>query len=297
VTAYLFTEKPVTLIDTGSNNPETESALSAAFDEADLSLSDLHRVILTHAHIDHYGCAFWLQEKSGCEVLIHKDDAMYLDPEWDWRTTVRDLFVANGVPRDVLDQYGQRRWDRPPSPKIKELSGGETIPAGDASLRIEHHAGHSPGHIWAIDEEGSAIYAGDYLLANSPTNAGMDPAPEEVLGSRPMLEWYEEGLKAMSKTEAEIVFPAHGPVIRDHPRLIEKRLTKSAERTERVHDVLLEKGESTPAQLTLEIHGEKMMKEPFAFLSDVVGRLQMLFEAGKITARLEEDIWLVSTRS
>ena len=297
MTAYLFTQKPVTLIDTGSNNAETESALSAAFDEAGLSLSDLERVILTHAHIDHYGCAFWLQEKSGCEVLIHKDDAMYLDPQWDWRTTVRDLFVANGVPRDVLDQYGQRRWDRPRSPKIKELSGGETIPAGDASLRIEHHAGHSPGHIWAIDEENRSIYAGDYLLANSPTNAGMDPAPNEVLGTKPMLDWYDEGLRAMSHLQADVVFPAHGPLITDHRSLIEKRLAKSAERTNKVYELLSEGGkETTPAELTLQIHGEKMMKEPFAFLSDVVGRLQMLIKQGKVDARKQDGRWRVSTR-
>ncbi len=297
MTAYLFTEKPVTLIDTGSNNPETESGLAEAFHEAGVSLSDLERVIITHAHIDHYGCAFWLQEESGCEVFVHKDDAMYLDPSWDWRSTVRDLFVANGVPREVLDQYGQRRWERPPAPNITELSGGEVIPAGNVSLRIEHQAGHSPGHVWAIDEESRWIYAGDYLLTNSPTNAGMDPAPDEVLGTKPMMKWYEDGLRAMSQVDADVVFPSHGPVITDHRSLIGKRLSKSAERTEKVNAILSEAGkEVTPAELTFQIHGEKMMKEPFAFLSDVVGRLQMLVKQGKVDARKDNGDWRVTSR-
>jgi glyoxylase-like metal-dependent hydrolase (beta-lactamase superfamily II) len=294
VTAYLFPEQPVTLIDAGNNNAETEQALESAFTDASLSLDDLERIIVTHSHTDHYGSAAWLQERSSCEVVIHEDDAIYLDPEWDWRATVKELFVGIGVPREILERYGQRRWDRPPSPKLTKLSGDEVISAGGVELRIEHHPGHSPGHIWAFDKRSAALFVGDYLLANSPTNAGMQPDPTEILGTKQMLKRYEAGLEAMRSTPAKTVYPAHGPLIQDHKSLIAKRLAKSRERTERVWEALIKEGnEVSPAQLTLTLYGERIMSEPFAFISDVVGRLQMLIEAGKADARVEDKVWRV----
>jgi glyoxylase-like metal-dependent hydrolase (beta-lactamase superfamily II) len=296
VTAYLFPDTPVTLIDAGNNNEETEKALQNAFDEASLSLADLKRIIVTHSHTDHYGSAAWLQEKSNCEVMIHKDDASYLDPEWDWRATVKELFVGIGVPQEILERYGQRSWDRPKSPTLIQLDGDEVIPTGGTQLQIQHHPGHSPGHIWAFDESNAALFVGDYLLANSPTNAGMQPDPDETLGTKPMLKRYDAGLEAMRSVPAQTVFPAHGPVINDHKSLIDKRLAKSRERTERVLEAVREAGDDvTPAQLTLNLYGERIMSEPFAFISDVVGRLQMLIEVGKVDAKLKNNVWRVST--
>lgn len=295
VAAYLFPDPPVTLIDTGSNNAETEQELERAFVSAGLNLKDLERIIITHSHTDHYGCAAWLQQRSECAVLIHKDDAAYLDPKWDWRATVRDLFVGIGVPEDILERYGQRRWDRPPSPVLTELSGGEVIEAGGAQLAIEHHPGHTPGHIWAFEESSGMLFVGDYLLANFPTNAGMHPDPLETLGTRPMLKRFEEGLAAMRALAVREVFPAHGAVIEDHRSLIDKRLAKSKERTDRVLKALIEaNAEVTPAELTLGLYGERIMDEPFAYISDVVGRLQMLIEGGKADARFTEEVWRVS---
>lgn len=295
VTAYLFPDPPVTLIDTGSNNAETENQLERSFREAGVEMTDLERIIVTHSHTDHYGCAAWLQERSACEVLIHKDDAPYLDPSWDWRATVKELFVGIGVPEEILEGYGRRRWERPPSPSLTELHGGELIPTGDVHLRIGHHPGHSPGHIWASDESSKHLFVGDYLLANSPTNAGMHPDAIQTLGTRPMLKLFEEGLRQMRELDVFVVFPAHGPLIRDHKSLIDKRLAKSSERTDRVFKILSEeKGEVTPAELTLRLYGERIMNEPFAFISDVVGRLQMLIETGKVDARLAKKVWRVS---
>ncbi|MBN1498458.1 MAG: MBL fold metallo-hydrolase, partial [Spirochaetes bacterium] len=55
VNAYLFTGKPVTLIDTGTlkSAPVLERELGAI----GLTFADIDQIVLTHGHIDHYGAA------------------------------------------------------------------------------------------------------------------------------------------------------------------------------------------------------------------------------------------------
>src|SRR5215510_14608543 len=59
------------LIDTGLNTPPAEEAWKAAFRFLDIKPNQIHRIILTHSHPDHYGMAGWFQAlSSGDEVPI-----------------------------------------------------------------------------------------------------------------------------------------------------------------------------------------------------------------------------------
>src|SRR5947208_2618427 len=72
VVAYLFGDDPVTMIDSGlaSGRPFVEEAL----DEAGRRKADVRTVIVTHSHGDHIGGAAWLQDASGCDVLLHRSE-------------------------------------------------------------------------------------------------------------------------------------------------------------------------------------------------------------------------------
>ena len=49
-----------TIIDTGINYPAGRSAWLAALAKLEIAPKTIHRIILTHAHPDHYGMAGWL---------------------------------------------------------------------------------------------------------------------------------------------------------------------------------------------------------------------------------------------
>ena len=72
--AYLWRDvDSVTLIDAGP--PGQAGAITSAFAELGLSLSDLRQIILTHFHEDHVGSAADLAARSGARVLAHRVDA------------------------------------------------------------------------------------------------------------------------------------------------------------------------------------------------------------------------------
>jgi len=62
------------LIDTGYEEQWDE--LHEWIDSLQINLK---WVFLTHGHFDHAGSAYLLRKTYGCEIIIHKDDALYLE--------------------------------------------------------------------------------------------------------------------------------------------------------------------------------------------------------------------------
>lgn len=288
VAAYLLPGDPVTLIDAGIDGDEAREIFESAFAGAGRSTSDLERIVVTHGHNDHFGGAKWLQEVSGCEVLMHREDAERIPGGWG---SILVLFSMLGLSEKTLDELrggragGRRHWEIP-LPEIESIEGGEIYQAGEAKLVVEHYPGHSPGHIWVVEETTGAIFGGDYLLESSATTAGAVPDPAHPIGIRPMLAEYEDGLRALAERDVPVVFPSHGPPVTDHRRLIERRMVRSAERTERVFAALKEAGETSPFDLTKRVHGERVAHGLFQFLTEVFGRLELLAGEGRAAARL-----------
>ncbi len=69
VNCYVALSDPITLIDVGPRQPDSRAALHAGLSELGLKTSDLRRIIITHAHADHYGLAAELVRESGAELM------------------------------------------------------------------------------------------------------------------------------------------------------------------------------------------------------------------------------------
>src|SRR2546422_7538328 len=72
VNVYLIVENPITLIDTGPKTKEANEALREGLRKARIRVSDIRRIVLTHAHEDHCGLARSLRDEAkDAEVLGH----------------------------------------------------------------------------------------------------------------------------------------------------------------------------------------------------------------------------------
>jgi glyoxylase-like metal-dependent hydrolase (beta-lactamase superfamily II) len=67
----LIDDEGATLVDPGLPGPGTWRALQQRLAQAQLGLKDLHTLIVTHSHPDHFGGAARLQKEFGAKVVAH----------------------------------------------------------------------------------------------------------------------------------------------------------------------------------------------------------------------------------
>lgn len=125
-TIYVFSEKPVTVIDTGVG--DMLNSLSRRFKNIDLRLSDVDIVILTHGHFDHIGGVMEIIEETSPYIFIHRGDS----------SSLRGL-------------------------TINELNGGELIQSAQP-LKVIHTPGHTGGSICLLIEDRGILFSGDTVF-------------------------------------------------------------------------------------------------------------------------------------
>jgi len=78
------------VVDTGT--PGSAGLILETMTVRGLSPEGLRLILITHGHVDHFGSAAELREKTGAPVAVHQDDAVALrqgtsPPEWSRPTS------------------------------------------------------------------------------------------------------------------------------------------------------------------------------------------------------------------
>jgi glyoxylase-like metal-dependent hydrolase (beta-lactamase superfamily II) len=248
-------------VDGGDPGPDGTAAVAAGLATAGSALERLERLLVTHAHIDHFGLAGEVVRRSGGELWMHRrtdlDLAKYDDP--DEAVDRRTLMLADhGLygPELTEASEGLRDW-LPVMPSVgrpsRLLEGGETFTAGGRTWEVVHTPGHSPGHVclWNADER--LLCSGDHLLqvVSPPVTfeRGFEPDP---LGS------YLESLDRVRDLAPELVLPGHGTPFRDGARRAEAIAAGKRRRLTQVRE-LVESRPRTVPELTADLFGSARM--------------------------------------
>jgi glyoxylase-like metal-dependent hydrolase (beta-lactamase superfamily II) len=127
-------------------------------------------VVTTHRHPDHWQGLEYVVGITGPAVVAHRDDA-----------------------------------DGLPVPVTETVADGDTIEFGDASLKVIHLRGHTPGSIALLyegDPERPHLFTGDSLFPGGPGNTHgsatdftslMDDLETKVFGALPDSTWVYPG--------------------------------------------------------------------------------------------------------
>ncbi len=216
-----------TVADTGVFFDEAKAAWHKAFD-GPMAGRPVDRIVVTHLHPDHIGCAGWLSETFDaplwmtrgeyllCRVLVA--DTGRTTPEAGNR-----FYRGAGFPLEAMDYYHKMfgmfgKYVSPVPEAYRRLQDGDCFEIGPDQWRVIIGGGHSPEHACLYCAERNLLISGDQLLPTISPNVSVYPTEPEA---NPLGDWLESLKMLKASIPADVlVLPAHGRPFRGaHERL------------------------------------------------------------------------------
>jgi glyoxylase-like metal-dependent hydrolase (beta-lactamase superfamily II) len=206
------------IADTGLFLPDVVDYWKALF-AGPLADKPISRVIVTHFHPDHVGCAGWIANKFKVPVWMNRTEwlltRMLIAEQLDEppKEVVAQRKFA-GYSEERLAQFKAKGWgmfaravSRLPAGHHR-LDEGATVHIGKRDWHVLTGGGHTPEHACLVDHHNGVIIAGDQILPRITSNVSiMDSEPD----ADPMGEWLASIAKFRGALDADmLVLPAHG---------------------------------------------------------------------------------------
>jgi glyoxylase-like metal-dependent hydrolase (beta-lactamase superfamily II) len=297
VNCYLLEDEPLTLIDTGPNSGKSLDSLQHQLADLGHSLEGIELVIITHQHLDHLGLVEIVAANSGAEVaaidvVVPFVRSYNADAERD-DEFAGGLMLRYGIPEDLVVALRSvsrsfRGWGAP-AEVTRPLADGEPLVLRDRTLEVQLRPGHSPSDTVFWDAERRILICGDHLIAHISSNPLLS-RPLDGSNERPRaLITYLRSLARTRELPAEVLLPGHGEPIVDHVALIDERFALHRRRANRFQALIAERPR-TAYELAQELWGNVAVTQAFLTLSEVVGHVDLLIEAGSVREVLDGDV-------
>ena len=291
VNVYLIAEDPITIIDTGPKTKEAIEALRAGLRSAGFRVSDIRRIVLTHAHEDHCGLARSLRDEAkNADVLVHEWETGHRHSRLEYDEH-RTLLVRAGVPDDEImrlrrmyegvREYADSFGDHEHSP----LWDDAELEFESGSLKIVHTPGHTPGSCSFVREADRTVIAGDCVLKRITPNPVLSPDPIDPSKRFPSLAEYLVSLARLRTFAPTLVYGGHGEPVHDYDELFNRYIRAIQERQARVIKLVSKNG-ATAWDVSLEMFPGADDVHKFLAVSEAVAHLDLAHSEGKLAYEL-----------
>jgi glyoxylase-like metal-dependent hydrolase (beta-lactamase superfamily II) len=297
VNAYLLEDGPLTLVDAGPNSGKALDELERQLEALGHRIEDIELVIITHQHIDHLGLVDIVAQRSGADVAALDLVAPFVenfgdDAERDDEEAAA-LMLRHGISEEVVTALRQvtgsfRAWGAK-AKVTRPLHDGELLELRDRKLEVQHRPGHSPSDTVFWDAERRILLAADHLIKHISSNPLISRPLDGSSERTQALVTYLESLKRTRELPAEIVLAGHGEPITDHVELIDKRFTMHQRRAEKLYGLIAEEPR-TGHELAQAIWGDVAVTQAFLTLSEVIGHVDLLVNAGYVREVEDEEV-------
>ena len=219
------------ILDTGIHTQTTREAWQGIFHKH-LDNAPITRVLVTHLHPDHVGCAVWArwlehdpvrlcdrfevdlhmprEEYFLCRILV--SDTGLPAPEEGRRFYHQAGFKEDQMTRyiNMFGSFGKVVSKLPQA--YRRLHEGSTVTIGENEWQVIPSRGHSPEHACLYCRELNVLIAGDQILPTISPNVSVFPTEP---AANPLADWFDS-LRRMKDLLPDdvLVLPSHGKPFR-----------------------------------------------------------------------------------
>ena len=254
----LLDDRGAAVVDAGVPGPTTWKALQRRLKDAGLRVGDVHTVLVTHSHPDHFGCAGRLAAEADADLVTHSafrtwfsqqsDDCAEqevhdVEPEdlaagrMDYRapTPWGGQSFRGPARRRLMFRLMRSRMARawaPPAP-TQRLRNGETLKLAGREWQAVHTPGHTLDHLCLYDPEAGVLLSGDHVLPTiTPHVSGLGT------GRDPLKAFVASLDRVAALPGVRTVLPAHGHPFNDLVARVDDIKQHHVERLDRLIEAM-----------------------------------------------------------
>jgi glyoxylase-like metal-dependent hydrolase (beta-lactamase superfamily II) len=299
INCYLILGDEPTLIDTGPDDAATLESMRAQLASHGLAFKDIRRIVVTHAHVDHFGLAGRIVAESGARVLSHERNRWWLTDFENERSRrndfYRDLFVTSGAPREMAESavQGMRRVigyaSSVPAELFVPLGEGDTLALGGDTWQIIHAPGHASGLVCLFEPLARVLISSDHLLLDITSNPTLEPPGHgETERPRALID-YLASMRRSALLDPRVALPAHGEPIYDVRALVDGRLAFHRSRLDHIEQQLRCCVDTAFELVNVLFPGLESFGI-FLGLSEVIGHLDILEAEGRVRREMTDGL-------
>ena len=297
VNVYLIKEDPLTLIDVGPKTREASDALRTKLVEHGVRVSDVRRIVLTHAHEDHCGLARQVRDEAkDAEILVHPWETGHLFGRLA-REEHRKLLLRSGVPEAVLEEMRSLYenisllTDSLEDGDFNTLADNSELEFESGSLRVLHTPGHTPGSCSFVREANRTLICGDCVLKRITPNPILSPDPIDPRKRFPSLAEYLVSLARLRELRPTLAYGGHGEPVSDFEEIFNRYVRAIDERQRRVVSLVSNAG-VTAFDVAKALFPDSFDHDVHRFLaiSEAVAHLDYAESERKINVEFREGV-------
>jgi glyoxylase-like metal-dependent hydrolase (beta-lactamase superfamily II) len=201
----------VLLIDAGF--PGHRDDVLASVRQLGFGVDDVRAILLTHAHVDHFGSAIWFAKTHGTPVYCHAAEVGHSKREYLEQAGAAEVLPRLWQPRFLkwtlaISRKGGLVHDGIPTTQALTEDIAAQLPGTPMSIPTP---GHTGGHCSYIVD--GVLVGGDALVTGHPLLAADGPQLLPDLFNHDQ-EGCVRSLAALAMLDTEVLLPGHGSVWR-----------------------------------------------------------------------------------